>query len=267
MPKGPPAGPLSRSDLRISRQRRGPRHGPGVSVAQVDGQGGLGHCDADNLPGVHGAEVGPLARITPELAVRRCTVTGSLEGRGGGPALRVPRSRSTPRRSAGWAGLAPAARCRGRRTAAASARSGSRPAGRPGSRRPGGGGVRARRPSFRFAWDRYAASRRSTSFCCSSSRLRPLQLTYFLQFVTDHARLDTVLDVCLLEPVAQARLGDPEVLGDLAIGGIDTIQVSTKPSAVPKASTKVGAGRDESLTVTRRHTSSMVTCGSRNWRI
>ena len=82
-------------------------------------------------------------RITPVLAARRCTVTGSLDGRGGGPARRAPRSRSTCSRVSG---LGPGPQQRpgvGVEELQRRTRSGSRPAARRGSQRPAPGAVRA----------------------------------------------------------------------------------------------------------------------------
>ena len=67
----------------------------------------------------------------------------------------------------------------------------------------------------RFACDRYAAARRSTSFSCSSSRIRLLRLAQLDRLGAGHAGPQAVLDIGLGQPVPQTRLADPEVLRDL----------------------------------------------------
>jgi hypothetical protein len=73
----------------------GPWHDAGVAVGQLDGQRGLGDVDGDSAVGVDSAEgdFWPQIMITPLFEARRCARTGSIDGRGGGPAGRTPRSR------------------------------------------------------------------------------------------------------------------------------------------------------------------------------
>jgi hypothetical protein len=80
----------------------------------------FGDVDGELLVGVDTSESDFLSDDHDGATVeaRRCTVTGSTEGRGGGPAGRAPRSLRAGHSSAGWAGCAPVRGCRGRRTSA-----------------------------------------------------------------------------------------------------------------------------------------------------
>ena len=72
----------------------GPADGAGVLAVQVDGDDLGGDVDGDDLPGVDPAQgdLCPATMMMPVLLATRWTVTGSAEGRGGGPAGRAPRS-------------------------------------------------------------------------------------------------------------------------------------------------------------------------------
>jgi hypothetical protein len=82
----------------------GAAHDAGFGGLELDGQGGVGDGDRDGLPGVAEAEAAfcPATMITPVAEARRWTRIGSVEGRGGGPAGRMPRSRAA---CAGVSGL------------------------------------------------------------------------------------------------------------------------------------------------------------------
>ena len=72
----------------------GPAYCPGVVAAEVDGHDLGGDVDGDDLAGVDPAQGDflPATMMTPVLLATRWTVTGSVKGRGGGPAGRAPRS-------------------------------------------------------------------------------------------------------------------------------------------------------------------------------
>jgi hypothetical protein len=61
----------------------------------IDGDGVLGDIDGDHGVGVCAprASFCPATMMTPVFDARRCAVTGSSEGRGGGPAGWAPRRR------------------------------------------------------------------------------------------------------------------------------------------------------------------------------
>ena len=67
----------------------------------------------------------------------------------------------------------------------------------------------------RFACDRYAAARRSTSFSCSSSRIRRFASRSSAFSAAVVPGLMPSSTSAALQPVRQTRLGDPEVRGDV----------------------------------------------------
>ena len=71
----------------------GPPDDAGVVAGQVDGDRVGGDVDGDDAPGVDAARAIFCAAImiTPVLLATRWAATGSVEGRGGGPAGRAPR--------------------------------------------------------------------------------------------------------------------------------------------------------------------------------
>lgn len=63
------------------------------AVIEIDGDGVLSDMNGHDVVGVAApeGEFWPATMMTPVADSRRCTVTGSIESRGGGPAGRAPR--------------------------------------------------------------------------------------------------------------------------------------------------------------------------------
>ena len=108
----------------------GPADGAGVVVAEVDGDDLGGDVDGDDARAWMRprAIFCPATMMTPVLLATRWAVTGSADGRGGGPAGRAPRSWRAWSQVSGLGRVRSSSRVADRRTSACSARSGWRPA-------------------------------------------------------------------------------------------------------------------------------------------